>query len=382
VLLFGQIGENEKAYSNQNQEAVESDFERAMPFRDPGHISRDQIRFDRALKDEGVVAHGPGWSWQQPLWGKYHQVMKDPSEVEAGWTGGRSRNEDAAPMQRAMEQYAYGSEGHRQPTKSWAPGVDVHYDPDQDQWTDEGEMKPAARGGDTELSALEKQMAVLSQSVSQLKHRPQHAEDVSKELTYKVMRDKLVHSRLEAEVAAAKEQRAEQRGERELHEQMQRLREVKSEEEDSVSSLKGTVEALRAKVSKLTHGRASRFMSDRDARKDLASYFKKLQHDTVRAEAHSARSKLATFNAAPAHKGRRDAARPSRRDARMDTYSWDRAEDAPGHFKHMRLKAGMEQLADVRSQLTAAEDKGSRLSQLIRSLARSNNKEPFLPGLK
>jgi hypothetical protein len=26
-----------------------------MPFRDPGHISRDQIRFDRALQAEGVV---------------------------------------------------------------------------------------------------------------------------------------------------------------------------------------------------------------------------------------------------------------------------------------------------------------------------------------
>jgi len=29
-----------------------------------------------------------------------------------------------------MEQYAYGSEGHREPsTTGWAPGVDVHYDP-------------------------------------------------------------------------------------------------------------------------------------------------------------------------------------------------------------------------------------------------------------
>ncbi|KAJ1492153.1 hypothetical protein T484DRAFT_1771997, partial [Baffinella frigidus] len=153
-----QIGENEAAFSEKDQQAVEETYDAAMPFRDPGHISRDQIRFDKALQAEGVVAHGKGWSWKKPLWGNYHHAMKDPATAHIGWTEGREANPDATPMQRAMEQYAYGSEGHRQPEIGWAPGVDVHYDPDQDRWSDEG-MPAEKRPSDAGLSALEKQMA-------------------------------------------------------------------------------------------------------------------------------------------------------------------------------------------------------------------------------
>lgn len=54
-----QIGENEAAFSEKDQQAVEETYDAAMPFRDPGHISRDQIRFDKALQAEGVVKPAP-----------------------------------------------------------------------------------------------------------------------------------------------------------------------------------------------------------------------------------------------------------------------------------------------------------------------------------
>ena len=80
VLDQTEIGENEKEFPAAEQDWVEDAYHKAMPFRDPGHISREEIRLEVALRKDGLIDRGKEWSFQQPLWGKYQQVMADVSQ--------------------------------------------------------------------------------------------------------------------------------------------------------------------------------------------------------------------------------------------------------------------------------------------------------------
>ena len=69
----------EAAYDPDEEVAVDNEYEEAMPFRDPGHISRSEIRLAHALARSGTTKKDETWDFIQPLWGKYIQAMKDVS---------------------------------------------------------------------------------------------------------------------------------------------------------------------------------------------------------------------------------------------------------------------------------------------------------------
>jgi hypothetical protein len=73
----------EAAYDPDEEVAVDNEYEEAMPFRDPGHISRSEIRLAHALARSGTTKKDDTWDFIQPLWGKYIQAMKDVSAASA-----------------------------------------------------------------------------------------------------------------------------------------------------------------------------------------------------------------------------------------------------------------------------------------------------------
>ena len=79
VLDQQEIGTYEAAYDPQEQVAVDNEYEAAMPFRDPGHISRSEIRLAHALARSGSTKRDESWDFVKPLWGKYIQAMRDVS---------------------------------------------------------------------------------------------------------------------------------------------------------------------------------------------------------------------------------------------------------------------------------------------------------------
>lgn len=73
----------EAAYDPDEEVAVDNEYEEAMPFRDPGHISRSEIRLAHALARSGTTKKDETWDFIQPLWGKYIKAMKDVSAASA-----------------------------------------------------------------------------------------------------------------------------------------------------------------------------------------------------------------------------------------------------------------------------------------------------------
>ena len=69
----------EAAYDPHEELAVDNEYEAAMPFRDPGHISRAEIRLAHALARSGTTKRDETWDFIKPLWGKYIQAMRDVS---------------------------------------------------------------------------------------------------------------------------------------------------------------------------------------------------------------------------------------------------------------------------------------------------------------
>ena len=154
VLDQQEIGTSESAADPHEELAVDNEYEAAMPFRDPGHISRAEIRLAHALARSDSTPKDETWNFVRPLWSKYLQVdsvacasartrtlcrapaaqkrlahglntpqaMRDPADVEPGWTNPRHETPDADPLQQAMERHAYGAEGHREPQQEWDVG--------------------------------------------------------------------------------------------------------------------------------------------------------------------------------------------------------------------------------------------------------------------
>jgi hypothetical protein len=73
----------EAAYDPDEEVAVDNEYEEAMPFRDPGHISRSEIRLAHALARSGTTKKDETWDFIQPLWAKYIQAMRDVSAASA-----------------------------------------------------------------------------------------------------------------------------------------------------------------------------------------------------------------------------------------------------------------------------------------------------------
>ena len=69
----------EAAYDPHEEVAVDNEYEAAMPFRDPGHISRAEIRLAHALARSGTTKRDESWDFIKPLWGKYIHAMRDVS---------------------------------------------------------------------------------------------------------------------------------------------------------------------------------------------------------------------------------------------------------------------------------------------------------------
>ena len=77
VLDQQEIGTYEAAYDPREELAVDNEYEAAMPFRDPGHISRSEIRLAHALARSGTTKRDQSWDFIKPLWGKYIKAMRD-----------------------------------------------------------------------------------------------------------------------------------------------------------------------------------------------------------------------------------------------------------------------------------------------------------------
>ena len=74
VLDQQEIGTSESAADPHEELAVDNEYEAAMPFRDPGHISRAEIRLAHALARSDSTPKDETWNFVRPLWSKYLQV--------------------------------------------------------------------------------------------------------------------------------------------------------------------------------------------------------------------------------------------------------------------------------------------------------------------
>ena len=342
----------EAAYDPKEQESIEDEYEAAMPFRDPGHLSRAEIRFARALKASGTTSRDETWDYIHPLWAKYLQAMKDPSEVMLGLTNPRELSEDANPLQKAVEMHAYGAEGHREPpSEGWdvgapaAGGKDFEWDRDirhdmgmerpdegsggtrtamphmmrenkrlkierispRDARSSRGMEQPTADSAISHMMRAIKRLKIEGSSPSKQEarmykmmqseldslqdlhdeiaslhgDRAQQDDSLRQRLTYQVMKDKLVQSRLEAKVADEKANVEKN----EVHKMLVNQKAQMDSMEKKISDL------ARIKRAPARHRRS--YMSAKDAQRDLQSYFSALDHQERKQELLRGKTMLA-----------------------------------------------------------------------------------------
>lgn len=138
---------------------------------------------------------------------------------------------------RQIEQYAYGSEGHREPEEEWAPTSEE--DPINLPDSEEGEKQERGVRNTWEYPVSEdknylfltKQVAGLEGNIKDLleQTRAESAKDqgnsLRQKLTYRVLKDELVHARLKAQVA-------EEAKTKEEEEEAQKIRSAKHTEDN------------------------------------------------------------------------------------------------------------------------------------------------------
>ena len=404
VLDQQEIGTYERAYDPHEEVAVDNEYEAAMPFRDPGHISRAEIRLAHALARSGSTKRDESWDFVKPLWGKYIQAMRDPTDVQIGWTNPRKLSEGADFLQTAVERHAYGAEGHREPERGWdvgEPATGVGFEWPRDLRNGLGMDKPTqgfqsamphmmrqsssgkrvdARGShgmphsklETQVQDLHKMlqseadtMRGLSDEVKELRaeKRAEKDDSLRQQLTYKVMKDKLVHSRLKAQVAQAEAKDAE----------TEEVRKLLAEQTHQMHAMQEKLTALAAaKKSAAKHHRAR--MSAKAAQKDLTSYFSELDRQEAREEISEAKAKLSKLTGllgstlAPAKKSK-TARKGSHRGSLLDAVS------AP-----VERKAHKQQLAAVPATPVQRPASHASLHSLVDELkTATTNEAPYLP---
>ena len=334
VLDQQEIGTYEAAYDPQEELAVDNEYEAAMPFRDPGHISRAEIRLAHALARSGTTKRDESWSFIKPLWAKYIQAMRDPSDVQIGWTNPRHMSKDADYLQQAVERHAYGAEGHREPEREFdvgEPSTGPGFEWDRDLRKGLGLDKPEGfqatmphmmkqdngdimqQHGDVENGGMKKSKQLetqvfdmhhmlqstmenvndLKDELSELRAEKRAAQDsdsLREQLTYKVMKDKLKDSRLQAKIAEEKAKREA----RKVSESSE-VQKMLAEQKDQMKSMQKQIEALKAAKESAAKHHDSRKMSAKAAQQDLASYFTQLNRQEAKEEVKEATEKLEKF---------------------------------------------------------------------------------------
>ena len=340
-----------------------------------------------------------------------------PTDVQIGWTNPRKLSKGADFLQTAVERHAYGAEGHREPDRGFdvgEPASGAGFEWPRDLRNGLGMTKPSegfqvamphmmrqergdgragVRGSHSVHSKLETQvqdlhkmlqseaetMHGLTDEVRELRAEKRAEKDTSlrQQLTYKVMKDKLVHSRLKAKVAEAKAKEAE----------TDEVRKLLAAQTSQMQSMQEKLTALAAaKKSSAKHLRAR--MSSKAAEQDLSSYFTKLDRQEAREEISEAKAKLSKLtgllggadSAATSSKikakgkaSRGASASMARRGSLLEAT----ASLAPGGSSAVgEKKAHKQQLAIV----DADSDSGTSLHRLVDELkSATTNEAPYLP---
>jgi len=399
VLDQQEIGTYEAAYDPHEEVAVDNEYEAAMPFRDPGHISRAEIRLAHALARSGSTKRDESWDFVKPLWGKYIQAMRDPTDVEIGWTNPRKLSEGADFLQTAVERHAYGSEGHREPERGFdvgEPAAGAGFEWPRDLRNGLGMDKPTqgfqsamphmmrqsasgrrvdARGSklETQVQDLHKMlqseadtMRGLTDEVRELRAEKRAAKDDSfrQQLTYKVMKDKLVHSRLKAQVAQAKAKEAET-------EEVRKLLAAQTHQMHAMQEKLTSLAAARKSAAKNHRAR----MSAKAAQQDLTSYFSKLDRQEAREEISEAKAKLSKLTGllgtqpAPAAPRSKATGKGNQRGSLLEAVS------AP-----VETKAHKQELATMSAAPVQRPASHTSLHSLVDELKEAtSNEAPYLP---
>lgn len=220
-----------------------------------------------------------------------------------------------------MERHSYGAEGHREPDRSWdvgeppkGEGFEWSRDlrngmgmdkPDGFQaalphmMREKGEADTRGKPDKLEIQVQDlhkmlqseaRSMSGLRDEVRELRAERHTAKDdaLRQELTYKVLKDKLVHSRLKAKVA---EEKARQKLKAVSNKETAKIRKMLQAQKDEMARLQGKVTALAlAKKSAAKHHHSR--LSSKAAQQDLSSYFRRLDHQEAQEEVREAKTKL------------------------------------------------------------------------------------------
>jgi len=244
--------------------------------------------------------------------------------VQIGWTNPRNLSEGADYLQTAVERHAYGAEGHREPERGFdvgEPASGAGFEWERDLRNGLGMEKPTSgyqsamphmmkdvphmmkeRKDENKPSKLETQvqdlhkmlqtevrtMHGLTDEVKELLAERRSAKDDSlrQSLTYRVMKDKLVHSRLKTKIA---EEKAKRQARRDSTDEVRRML---AHQTQQMADMKHTITALSlARDSAAKHYRSR--MSSKAAQQDLQSYFTQLDRQEAQSEVSEAKAKLA-----------------------------------------------------------------------------------------
>ena len=350
-----------------------------------------------------------------------------PTDVQIGWTNPRHLSKDADFLQTAVERHAYGSEGHREPERGWdvgEPATGAGFEWPRDLRNGLGQDKPTegfqaamphmmresrgehARGKpgklETQVQDLHKMLQSEARSVHGLtdevrelraERRAAKDDDLRQQLTYKVLKDKLVHSRLKAKVAKEK---ARLKVKAVSDAETKKMRELLAAQKEQMQGLESKVTALAARKSAAKHHRSR--LSSKAAQQDLSSYFSRLDRREAKEEVAEAKAKLAKLTGllgvsatkgskgAKSHKHVAAAKRSKHVGSLLEaTALFDKGSDdsyglgeSRSAHQEAKAKAKEEQLAIV--DTPAAASSGSNLDSLVQQLkADTTNVAPYLP---
>lgn len=218
-------------------------------------------------------------------------------------------------------------------------------------------------------------------------------DDLRQQLTYKVLKDKLVHSRLKAKVA---EEKARLKVKAVSDAETKKMRELLAAQKEQMQGLESKVTALAARKSAAKHHRSR--LSSKAAQQDLSSYFSRLDRREAKEEVAEAKAKLAKLTGllgvsatkgskgAKSHKHVAAAKRSKHVGSLLEaTALFDKGSDdsyglgeSRSAHQEAKAKAKEEQLAIV--DTPAAASSGSNLDSLVQQLkADTTNVAPYLP---